>query len=73
MSLPFARSGSRSFTARFPGICEECQEGFEKGDEVRYDGDHLVHADPDDCEAARPAPTAAPCPECFMVHAGDCL
>lgn len=72
--LPFTSGGGmRTFTARFSGICEDCHEGFEKGDEVRYKGTDLVHADSDDCLAAMPATAGAPCPECFMVHAGDCL
>jgi hypothetical protein len=74
--LPFASGGwsdtSRTFEAKFPGLCEDCGGGFEAGDEVRYQGDDLVHADPDGCEAMKPV-TGAPCPECFMVHAGDCL
>ena len=75
--LPFATGGrqnSRPFEARFPGICESCQEGFEKGEMVMYEDDSLVHADPDDCEAMpKHRRGEAVCPECFMVHAGDCL
>lgn len=74
--LPFASGAaksSRPFESRFPGTCETCQEGFEKGEMVMYEDDSLVHADPDDCEAVKPVRAGAPCPECFMVHAGDCL
>lgn len=74
MSLPFASGASKSsrpFEARFPGICEKCQEGFEKGEQVMYEDDDLVHADPDDCTSS--GPEGVPCPECWMVHAGECF
>lgn len=74
MSLPFTSGSSKSsrpFDASFPGICENCQEGFEAGAMVMYEDDDLVHADPDDC--VRNLPAGAPCPECFLVHAGDCF
>lgn len=71
----FASGGtSRSFTARFPGICENCGDGFEKGDDVMYDGDDLVHADPDDCvQLASTRSSDKVCGKCFLVHAGDCF
>lgn len=75
MSLPFASGASKSsrpFEARFPGICETCQEGFEKGDQVMYEDDDLVHADPDDCIVVR-STEGLPCIECFLVHAGECF
>lgn len=76
MSLPFASGGStssRPFEARFPGICENCGDGFETGDSIMYEGDDLVHADPDDCRPAPPVRAIAPCSSCFLVHAGDCF
>lgn len=71
MATPFAR-GVHTFPARFPGICEDCQEGFEPGTEVRYDDGNLVHADPDDCVSV-PQATNSPCTKCWLVHAGDCF
>ena len=70
--LPFASASrsSRPFEARFPGICEECQSGFEAGEQVRYEDDELVHADPDDCVAITRS-TEVPCKRCFLTHAGD--
>lgn len=76
MSLPFASGASRSsrpFAARFPGICENCGDGFEKGDEVMYDDDELVHADPDDCVRVSDYKPPLACTECNLVHAGGCF
>lgn len=67
--------GTRSFLAKFPGICDDCQDGFEREDEIAYNAaNQLVHADPDDCN--RPASTRSSdkvCGKCFLVHAGDCF
>ena len=74
MSFPFASGASKSsrtFTARFAGICAGCDEEFEAGSEVMYEEDQIVHADPSEC--IRIAQENAPCPECFLVHAGDCF
>lgn len=68
-----ARQSSRPFTARFPGICETCGDGFEQGEQVMYDGDDLVHADPDDCIAPITSRTEVSCKRCFVTHAGDCF
>lgn len=75
MSSPFQRpsNGSRSFAADFPGTCEDCQESFEAGTLLRYDGDDLVHADPDECLQFRDRPINKPCSKCFLVHAGECF
>ena len=64
---------SSPFTARFPGICENCQESFEVGTEVMYDGSDLVHADDGDCLRFRDRPIQKPCSKCFLVHAGECF
>jgi hypothetical protein len=36
---------SRVFTAAFPGVCAECGDEIEPGDEVQFAGDVLVHED----------------------------
>jgi hypothetical protein len=69
----FQRPVSRQFTARFPGICENCQEGFEAGEEVMYEDSDLVHADPDGCLRFHDRPIQRPCPQCFLVHNGGCF
>jgi hypothetical protein len=66
-------SSSRSFPAKFPGICESCGEGFEVGEEVMFEGDDLVHANPDACLRFRDRPIQKPCSKCFLVHVGDCF
>lgn len=75
MSLPFERASktSRAFEAKFPGICEECQEGFERGEEVMYAGDDLVHANTDECVTFQERPAKKPCGKCRLMHAGDCF
>lgn len=70
------RKTFRVFEARFPGICETCGDGFEKGDSIMYDDDELVHANPDDCVSSFPARSASDvpaCARCFLVHAGECF
>ena len=65
--------GSRPFEAKFPGICEKCGDGFERGDLVMYEDDELAHADPDECIVLPAVPRNAPCPTCHLVHRGDCF
>jgi hypothetical protein len=64
---------SRPFDARFPGLCEKCGEGFDIGESIMYEGEDLVHADPDACLLFRDRPIQKPCTKCFLVHAGDCF
>lgn len=75
MSTPFQQPfrNSAPFTAKYAGICGDCEEGFEAGTEVRYNDDNLVHADPDECLRFRDRPIQRPCTSCFLVHAGECF
>jgi hypothetical protein len=73
MSSPFVQPNSRSFEARYPGICETCGEDFEVGSSIMYDGDDLIHADNSECMAFRDRPIRKPCTTCFLVHAGECF
>lgn len=36
---------SKVFTAHYDGLCGECGDEIEPGDEVQYVDDELVHAD----------------------------
>jgi hypothetical protein len=71
-----------SFVAKYPGNCAECGRTFQPGDEVEYrtveglPGSQIV-ALHDHTESAlldevghKPAGV---CPQCFLVHVGDCF
>ena len=60
-----------TFTARYRSYCVTCDGWIEEGDEVRWQGDDVVHVD---CLKSRPVPFVAPCPACFTVPAvnGSC-
>ncbi len=53
---------ARTFTARYPGRCPECQNDISAGDEVTYSADDLVvHVECDNPAPARPAAICAVC------------
>lgn len=64
---------SRTFLARYPGRCANCDEGIEVDDLLTYADDVVIHADCN--EAPRPdrKPTEV-CPRCFIAKAlsGEC-
>lgn len=68
------------FTATYETECTSCDDSIVPGDPARADGrGGWIHAD-DQCEAiatalrpTRTPPRQIPCPECFTVHAGECL
>lgn len=66
-----------SFEARYPGTCCSCGERIEVGDVIRYNADdEIVHARHEIIHARHERPEevlAPPCPDCFMVHKGECL
>lgn len=71
MSNPFVRPSSRTFEARYEGRCgNDCGYMIEPGDDVLYDGDELVHLS---CAPRSRRPQPKPCPNCFLVHAGECF
>lgn len=63
-----------SFTARYDGHCasEDCTSGaIERGDEVEYLDDELIHSG---CAARERRGTLPPlCNRCFQHHKGECL
>lgn len=67
------RGGSSgTFTANFPGECWQCEERIERGDQVRYQDDDVVHADCYADQESVPRQPVTPCSKCFLVHAGEC-
>lgn len=60
-----------TFEARYGGRCAaDCGDPIRPGDDVQYIADELVHAE---CApTAPPRPERAPCPTCYLVHAGEC-
>ena len=63
----------RAFTAKFEGHCLDCDGRINVGDQVQYDEDAVVHVDCDpipDIDA--PRRTERQCPQCWLVHAGEC-
>lgn len=65
-----------SFTARYPGFCTACDERTHPGDEVDYlDGERtkIVHANcPELADLDAPQRNERQCPDCFLIHAGEC-
>ena len=66
-----------SFRAKYSGRCGACDDRINPGDDVRYDDDQLVH---DVCPGPAYTPdqfTLGPletlCPQCFTIHAGECM
>lgn len=57
---------STVFEARFPGICDECDERFDAGTSVRYSFGSIVHGDPSECRPLPPASAAETCSKCFV-------
>lgn len=63
-----------SFQAKYPGSCTACGERIHEGDHVRYEDEFLVHDDcPEPTDADEPRRTERKCPDCFTIHAGECL
>lgn len=44
--------------------CAECGKAIRAGETVAWEDDELIHVE---------CPVDPPCPECFLVHAGDCF
>ena len=64
-----------SFEAKYPGHCWACDERIAPGEQVRFnDAEEITHAvcgpaaSPDD-----PGRHERRCPDCFTIHAGECL
>jgi len=64
------------FEAKYGGKCGRCGDYFPAGAPVEYVDDVLVAAD-HNCE---PGPEETPesvrrdrCPQCYLIHAGECL
>jgi hypothetical protein len=65
------------FVAGLESECASCPEPIEPGERARADGHGgWIHADAQCERVARgehTAMSAAGCPRCFTVHAGECL
>lgn len=59
-----------TFTARYRGVCNDCEASILPGDTVRFDGTELVH---DDCGdvPVNVDPEAAACRSCFQIPAAS--
>lgn len=78
----FPQSGP-VFPASYPGECPECGGDFIQGDRVRYVQAHDEGPVHEECTigsagytARKPRPSAIrtpPCPECGLMHAGECF
>lgn len=63
-----------SFQARYRSQCVSCGNPINEGEHVMYEDGHLVHLDcPDPIDDDQPARNERRCPDCFTIHAGDCL
>ena len=63
-----------SFQAKYPGRCAACDERIYEGNWVRYEDDFLVHDDCDEVpERDAPQRNKRKCPDCYMIHAGECF
>lgn len=63
-----------SFEAKYHGRCVGCDERIEPGDQVEYNADEeLVHVHCDDqTDPDAPLRNERKCPDCFLIHAGEC-
>lgn len=62
-----------AFAAKYRGQCNDCGEWFSEGTMVHYnDEDQLVHQDCED-DLLDLGEAGTPCPECFLIHRGECL
>lgn len=64
-----------SFEAKYHGTCIMCEESIEPGQVVEYDGvGDVVHTRcPAILDDDEPQRNERRCPDCFTVHAGECL
>ena len=61
-------------SAKYSSQCPACGERIHEGQQVRYEDDFVVHDDcPDLIDADAPRRTERKCPDCFTIHAGECL
>lgn len=65
-----------NFPARYDGWCSRCKTAITIGDTLTYtDDDGAIHAhcqavEPDDPLAVGKRETV--CPDCYLIHAGEC-
>lgn len=65
-----------SFEAKHPGVCGFCGEFFPAGTELRAnEDDGWVHSPtcPEPVDDDEPQRNERKCPDCFTIHAGECL
>lgn len=63
-----------SFQAKYSSRCAACDERIHDGNWVRYEDDFLVHDDcPEPVNHDAPQRNERNCPDCYMVHAGECF
>lgn len=63
-----------TFQAKYAGRCVACGERINEGDWVTYEDDFLVHANcPDVVDVDAPQRNERKCPDCFTIHAGECV
>lgn len=62
-----------SWAAKFAGICAECDQRFEAGEQITRAsaGDGYMHEKcPEQIDELQPGEKA--CAKCWLVHAGEC-
>jgi hypothetical protein len=65
---------SRIFEAQYESACRgDCGDDVRPGEKVRYVDDELMHAACASRMLAAIRTSTTPCPDCWTVHAGDCL
>jgi hypothetical protein len=65
---------SRIFEAQYESPCQgDCGDDVRPGDRVRYVDDDLMHAACASRLLAQLRTSTTPCPDCWTVHAGECL
>jgi hypothetical protein len=62
------------FEASYPGKCGACGDRIHPGDQINYCDGATIHAFCDDrVDPDEPRRTERKCPDCFMIHAGECM
>lgn len=58
--------------AAFHSVCEECEGEINVGDMIEERSGAWVHAECPEPEGFAVRPGETICPDCFMIHAGEC-
>lgn len=62
---------SAVFQAKYPGQCGRCDNRIQVGEHVHYDDDELIHVECAE-DIGLNNNVGTPCPDCWLIHKGEC-